>query len=637
MKIKYTPPDVNEIGLSVGLEIHQQLRTEKKLFCRCESGRKDEETDAIIVRHMRPTLSEFGEYDGTALMEFKTNKEIIYHLNTKSVCTYEMDDTPPFEINKEALEKAITLAHLFNCTIVDEIHIIRKQYLDGSIPTGFQRTAIVGINGFIYVFDKKVKVIQVSIEEDACRQLKEYGHRREFEEDACRQLKEYGHRREFATDRLSVPLIEVVTDKTLTTPEEAKEASDVIRYITRSSGIVRTGHGAARQDVNVSIAGGDRVEIKGVSSSRLIPSLVYNEALRQHSLLSMKKNFQTTSNIISHDLTKQSYLISYKPIAETIKNGGKLFLIVVPDGKKILTFPLNAKTTFLHEISERLKVVACLTELPNILYPKFLEDKLEDFWHFMISKFKLSEEDGIFLVWGNEEDIKTAISEIDIRLNEIKIGVIRETRTPSDTGITGFERILPGPDRMYPDTDLPPIMITKELKEKTKLDLKPPWEIISIFEKEKISKSVLVQILRSGMANKCIVISQSGHTSLKKIANLMVRIIGRGKATRHKINNLSIDQMDKYFKLFSEKKISSRSLERLFIHLSTKNVNEANYPPVFSDDKIDKIITKALEEHPPFKGRIDSWKRFVMGIIMKKIGAHAEGKIVFENLLKKIK
>ncbi len=143
------PPelDYHEIGLMCGLEVHQQLLTDRKLFCRCPAGKYTREHDGTMLRHMRPTLSELGEYDGTALMEFKTKKNIVYLLHRSNVCTYEMDDTPPFLMNSKALDVAIEQCLMLGCDIVDEVHIARKQYLDGSIPTGFQRTAIVGVNG----------------------------------------------------------------------------------------------------------------------------------------------------------------------------------------------------------------------------------------------------------------------------------------------------------------------------------------------------------------------------------------------------------------------------------------------------------------------------------------------------------
>ena len=185
-----TPEDYAAIGLKAGLEIHQQLLTEKKLFCRCPAGRYSNDYDAELLRHMRPTLSELGEYDGTALMEFKTKKEIIYRIHKDTVCTYEMDDTPPFMINEEALDIAVEVALLLELNLVNELHIARKQYLDGSIPTGFQRTTILGVDGWIPYKDRKIGIAQLG-----------------FEEDACREVSDIGHERIYLTDRLGMPLI----------------------------------------------------------------------------------------------------------------------------------------------------------------------------------------------------------------------------------------------------------------------------------------------------------------------------------------------------------------------------------------------------------------------------------------------
>src|SRR5512147_3262709 len=263
--------DYQSVGLIAGLEVHQQLLTATKMFCRCPAGMYTEDHDGVVLRHMRPTLSELGEYDGTALMEFKTKKNIIYLLHEGNVCTYEMDDTPPFPVNQEAVDIAIEQCLMLACDIVDEVHIARKQYLDGSIPTGFQRTAIVGVNGRLPFRGRTLSITQVSVEEDSCREVSDKGHLIVWR-----------------TDRLGMPLIETVTGPDLRTPDEVEEAILLIGRVGRSTGHVRVGIGASRQDVNVSVRGGRRVEIKGVPQAGWAPRLVHGEAWRQVNLLRLR-------------------------------------------------------------------------------------------------------------------------------------------------------------------------------------------------------------------------------------------------------------------------------------------------------------------------------------------------------------
>ncbi|MRR10017.1 Glu-tRNA(Gln) amidotransferase GatDE subunit E, partial [bacterium] len=262
------------LGFMSGLEVHQQLLTGQKLFCRCPAGiyQRPDDYDAELVRHMRPTLSELGEYDGTALMEFRTRKQIVYRIKSRTACTYEVDDTPPFPLNRQALDIAIEIALLSKLKLVGEVHITRKQYLDGSIPTGFQRTAIIGVEGTIPLRGRTVRLIQLSLEEDSCREVSDVGHVRTYR-----------------TDRLGMPLIETVTYPDMRNPDEVREACDYIRFLNRSTGKVRTGIGAGREDVNVSCRGGTRVEIKGVSHTAWIPELTHNECFRQWALLEIRK------------------------------------------------------------------------------------------------------------------------------------------------------------------------------------------------------------------------------------------------------------------------------------------------------------------------------------------------------------
>lgn len=449
---KMTDEDYKLVGFKSGLEIHQQLLTEKKLFCRCPAGKYNHKFDAEILRHMRPTLSELGEYDGTALMEFKTKKDIIYHINRETVCTYEMDDTPPFEINEQALDIALEIALLYKSATTDEIHIARKQYLDGSIPTGFQRTAIISIGGIIPYKNREINIIQLSIEEDSCREV-------------C----DHGHRRVYIADRLGMPLIETVTAPDMKPPFEVAEVGKILSNIVKSTGKVRTGAGAAREDVNVSVTGGTRIEIKGVPSLKRIPLLTYNEAMRQWNLLRLKeellnRNITPESFTSKHDnITRILRKTKYLPISNALNEEMIIGSVILRGFKGLLNWQTQTETYFSKEISDRVRVVACLTTLPNIIHSDSTSETISIAeWQKVKKAVGAAENDTVVIVWGNEMDVNTAMKEIAIRAKEAAIGIPSETRQALKDGTTGFERILPGPERMYPDTDLPPKRIRQE-------------------------------------------------------------------------------------------------------------------------------------------------------------------------------
>ncbi len=435
-----TQETYDRLGFMSGLEVHQQLLTQEKLFCHCPAGiyNDDDDFNAEIVRHMRPTLSELGEYDGTALMEFKTRKEITYRINNENACTYEIDDTPPFPMNREALAQALEISMLCKMNIVGEVHITRKQYLDGSIPTGFQRTAIVGIEGELELPHKKVRLIQLSIEEDACREISDIGHKRIYK-----------------TDRLGMPLIETVTYPDCVNPEEVCEACNYIRFLNRSTGKVRTGMGAARQDVNVSCKGGTRVEIKGVAHTKWIPELTHNEVFRQWALLRIKK-------ILNKRIKASSWKMFYADVTgmlryTPLKKAEKVLAIRLPEFQGILSHFIQPGSLFADELSGRLKVIACL-EQPNMIHSEELKplpgkkDREK-----IIQKLQPEEKDGWIVIWGAQEDIPTALETIEERCRMAFEGVPKETRKSLPDGTTIFERVLPGANRMYPDTDSAPI------------------------------------------------------------------------------------------------------------------------------------------------------------------------------------
>jgi glutamyl-tRNA(Gln) amidotransferase subunit E len=469
---KATQADYDRIGFMSGLEVHQQLKTKKKLFCNCPAGffQKGDDYDAELIRHMRPTLSELGEYDGTALMEFKTRKNIVYRIKNKTACTYEVDDTPPFPLNREALEYALEITILSKLKIVGEVHITRKQYLDGSIPTGFQRTAILGVEGMIQLKNKQVRLIQLSIEEDSCREVSDIGHWRIYR-----------------TDRLGMPLIETVTYPDFTNPDEVKEGADYIRFLNRSTNHVLTGIGSTRADVNVSCKGGTRVEIKGVAHTRWMPELTHNECFRQWSLLRIKGLLATkvkdqkTWKINSAEINPREFSVIYKPIVSAIESKYKIYAVNLPDFKGILSHFTQPGKMFANEITERLKVIACL-EQPNMIHSEQFDKVItKEQFAGIRELLKAGENDAQVIFWGPEDDVKTALETIEERCKMAFEGVPNETRKAMYDGATTiFERVLPGADRMYPDTDSAPIPLADSYIKK--LSASVPMDICERYE-----------------------------------------------------------------------------------------------------------------------------------------------------------
>jgi len=478
-----TAADYHAIGFLAGLEVHQQLLTRSKLFCRCPAGRYVERCDAEVLRHMRPTLSELGEYDGTALMEFKTRKEIVYLLERGSVCTYEMDDTPPFPIDDEAVALAVEQAQLLDLNLVAELHVMRKQYLDGSIPTGFQRTAMVGLTGRI-----PFRVPELGVDRElSIRQLS-------LEEDSCRELSDVGHRVTFRTDRLGMPLTEAVTEPEFLTPFELQAGGRLLAQVARVTGKVRRGPGAARQDVNVSIAGGRRVEIKGVDNHRFLPRLVHVEALRQLNLLRLRAELArrgVTPDVMAIPDRGDPWEVT--PLVADVsglfartrrlalrqaRDAGMIVCAVrLPGLAGLLAHPTQPGRAFAHELSERVRVIACPAHAPFMTHSDAEGGDLTAAqWRSVRKAVAAATDDAVVVLWADRQDAVTAAREVLIRAADATVGVPAETRQAYRDGTTGFERILPGADRMYPDTDTPPIPVADALIDRVRVTLpETPW------------------------------------------------------------------------------------------------------------------------------------------------------------------
>ena len=639
--------DFEALGFKCGLEIHQQLDTDRKLFCRCPPVYRNDPAHFTIIRHMRPTLSEMGTYDGTALMEFKTKKNITYEFYGDTTCSYEIDDTPPFEMDEKALEISMVIASAMNCALVDEVHVSRKQYLDGSIPTGFQRTAIISLGGFVPWKDgRNIDIRQISLEEDACREVRDEGHEITFR-----------------TDRLSIPLVEVVTEPVARNPTEAGEMAEVLGWVMRSTRMVRRGPGATRQDVNVSVEGGQRVEIKGVPFLEWIPPVTAGEAVRQHNLLKIgsllrdrkldpsSMDVESFSTMVQKDATpifsgRRIELFEpwfQGPVEEG--NGLDIRAVLIPGFREILSHPTHGDQTFADEISGRLRVIACLDRMPNL----FTSDD-EPFGGLTTEDVKAvgkllgaGPDDAFVLVWGPTADTGTGVEEAYIRCREAFDGVPNETRQVITPDMTTFERILPGPDRMYPDTDRPPIVVTPELLERVRSQVpRPWWELKEELMAEGVPSNVAHRLVVSPLLD--VFEKAVARGAGKKFAAMFIV-----EELRHLVRSgVDVGSIDREYLAeaisFPARGISATSaLPELISGMADsgkgpREVLEEAGLALMSEEEMASVIDEETDSNPDLLEAFrEGKKKPLMGVIMSRMRYRAEGSRVHELVLRKVR
>ncbi|MBI1970677.1 Glu-tRNA(Gln) amidotransferase subunit GatE [Candidatus Woesearchaeota archaeon] len=263
--------DYSSLGLKCGVEIHQQLEG-KKLFCSCPTLIRKDKPDFTVQRRLRASAGEAGMVDVAALHEQKKGKAFLYQGYYDTTCLVELDEEPPGAINQDALRISLQVAALLNCTLIDEIQVMRKTVIDGSNTSGFQRTALVGRNGSLAIHGKTITIPTVCLEEESCQVMERTG--------SCDV---------YNLSRLGIPLIEISTGPDMTAPEECKTVALQLGMILRSVPGLKRGIGSIRQDVNISIKGGARTEIKGFQEVHSIPTVIEYEIKRQQGLLQKKK------------------------------------------------------------------------------------------------------------------------------------------------------------------------------------------------------------------------------------------------------------------------------------------------------------------------------------------------------------
>ena len=479
--------DHGKLGLTVGIEIHQELATRHKLFCSCPPRLSDREPDYTFTRRLRPSQSELGEIDPAALFEFLKGKTIIYEAHHETNCLVEMDEEPPGPLDAEAVDIALIFTLMTGGAPVDEVQVMRKTVVDGSNTGGFQRTSVVSLGGEIKAAGKTIHLEQVAIEEDAARKTGEEG-------DTIT----------YRLDRLGIPLIEITTAPEIHSPQEAYEAAARIGAILRATGMVRRGLGTIRQDVNVSIRGGAIIEIKGVQDLGLLPTVVEYEAQRQAALLEVAEELRCRG-VEAGSLTKEALDVSdvfketkSKVLSGALKRGGVVLAVRLPGFAGLTGRELCPGRRLGTEMSDHAKFMG---NVKGIIHT-------DEFPGYSVTDEEVQAlreaagagaGDAVVIVADEPDRCRAALVAVVERATQALVGVPAETRAANPDGTTRFTRPRPGAARMYPETDVKPVQITADKVNQLRATLPemPEAKLRRFMEEYSLNEKLATQIVDS--------------------------------------------------------------------------------------------------------------------------------------------
>ncbi len=607
----YSDKDYEKIGLKCGLEIHQQLNT-RKLFCNCPTD-ADDSYDFEVRRHLNMSLSETNEKDKAAEYETKKDKTFIYRGNSKTVCLVELDEEPPHEINEDAFKIAIQACKLFHMKIIDEVQVMRKIVLDGSNTTGFQRTMLVGLNGEI----KGTAIDTLCLEEDASKIIEQKDNETIYH-----------------LNRLGIPLIEVATDASIHSPKQAQEVARGIGLTLRSLNVKR-GLGTIRQDVNVSIKEGNRVEIKGVQDLRSIPEVIKYEILRQKRLLELKEKVKDKINdnfkLNPVELTSIMKKSNSKIVKAILNNKNNIFMGSKIDGfKGILGFELQPNKRFGTELAGQIKRIG----LKGLFHSDELNGEKYGINSEIINKIKskleVKSNDGFIVIGGSREQLNLAFEILESRIIDAKNGVPKEVRKANPDFTTSFLRPMPGASRMYPETDVPP------KNTKAYLNIEVPESILNKIEKlkEKGLNEKEAEIIAKELPFFDEILSEFSDVKFTKLtANLMT-------LAKHKIHEKEI--VRRIIKEFSEKNLSEDVKEdiiRKIESINQKDIHEkiSELNKIFegvSIKSIDEIKNEIDKEIMQYKNQGMN-KGKIISLIMNKYKSQTNPRELIEYIKEK--
>ncbi len=618
--------DYGEVGLKVGLEIHRQLDTRTKLFCDCPTEQVKGK-EIVFQRWLREAQSELGEVDPAALFEARKRKKIVYHADTSSTCLVEMDEEPPHDLDREALEVALTAALLMNAQPVDEVHVMRKIVIDGSNTTGFQRTCVVAMGGWVEAAGKRIPIQTITLEEDAARIIRQ--ERGEIHYDLT---------------RLGIPLIEVSTAPVIHSPREAYEAAYRIGRLLRATGKVKRGIGTVRQDLNISIRDGALIEIKGVQELDLLPKVVENEVVRQLHLLRIRDELrrrgvkrEDIEGEEPRDVTHVFKQTKSKILRRKVSQGGRVMALRLPGFAGLIGLEARPGIRLGAEFAGRARA---WSEVEGIFHTDELPgygitgEEVEELRKTMGA----GEMDAVVIVADEEEKARDALERVRERAAEALEGVPSETRGARPDGTTVYLRPRPGAARMYPETDLPPYPIRPEQVEELRRRLPPTLEEVAenLAKRYGLSHQAadeLIDMERVELFER--IVSETGVAPTvvaSTLTELMKSLRREGLETQH----IPDQEFLEFFRMVDRGEIAKEAAEKVFRWLAEnpgKTLREAveslGLRPVSIEEveqRINSLITahRELVERNPGKA-----VSVIMGELMKDYRGKVDGARLF--------
>ena len=623
--------DFEKIGLKVGLEIHQQLDTHKKLFCKCRPVESDEYTEKFS-RSLRTAKSELGELDPAALFEKAKSKKINYYANSQSSCLVEKDDEPPHELDHDAKKISLLISSMLESKIFSEIHVMRKTVIDGSNTSGFQRTMLVSQGGNLKVNGKNVGVQAVCLEEDAAKLLKDEQNERNY-----------------SLDRLGIPLVEIALEPVSAKPSEVKEIALTLGRLLRATRMVKRGIGSIRQDVNISVMNSGVVEVKGVQQLDQLEKIIGYEARRQHGLIliaeKLKKLSMTISNEDVFDITEVFKDCESKIIQNALKSKAKIKAIRIRNFSGMFSFEPYSGIRLGKEIGQLVRFfgiggVFHSDELPNYGINDSDVDRVK-------KHLELADGDGFLIIAGEDSKLDYAIDSIIKRIQDAANGVPAETRAVTQDGETVFLRPRPGASRMYPETDIPSIsVIPEEIKlARDTADATKSWDesIAEIQQKYSLNSQLSEQIFDSVYMELFEKICENKKNSPNFVASILCSSITNLERKGFDCTLLKPEHIIESFELLASGKIPKESLEIIFENImSGKSENVAiamqnTDVSSMNEDELNGILDEIIQNNTELVKKLgENAVTTLMGIAMKQVRGKVSGQTVNVLLRKKI-